>query len=178
VFALQETDLIMAVVRAETERDVPSIRRIHQCAFTTGAEADLIDLLRARGKLLLSLVAECEGRTVGAIAFSRVVLPAHTGLSGAGLGPIAMDPDFQRKGFGSLLVRAGLEKCRESGFDFSIVLGHPDYYPRFGFIPAGRFGLHCAWIVPEEAFMAIEFRPGALAGSYGLVTYEPEFDNV
>lgn len=168
----------MTVVRPEQDRDIESIRWVNQGAFETTAEAELVDRLRDRGKLLVSLIAEWEGRTVGAIAFSRVILRAHPDLPGAGLGPVAVDPAFQRKGFGSLLVRAGLEKCHSIGCDFAVVLGHPEYYPRFGFIPAGRFGLHCAWQVPDGVFMAIEFHPGALSGVSGLVAYEPEFDDV
>jgi putative acetyltransferase len=168
----------MAVVRAETDRDIESIRRIHRRAFETSAEADAVDLLRSRGKLLLSLIAEWEGQAVGHIAFSRAILSANPGLPGTGLAPVAVDPAFQRKGVGSLLVRAGLEKCRALGYEFSIVLGHPNFYPRFGYVPASRFGLHCIWKVPDEAFLAIEFRPGALAGVSGLAAYEPEFDNV
>jgi putative acetyltransferase len=168
----------MAVIRVASDRDADSIRRINQRAFETHAEAELDDRLRDRGKLLVSLIAEWEGRAVGAIAFSRVILRSHPHLSGAGLGPVAVDPTYQRKGFGSLLVRAGLEKCRSIGCDFAVVLGHPEYYPRFGFIPAGRFGFHCPWQVPEGLFMALEFRPGAFSGVSGLAAYEPEFNNV
>jgi putative acetyltransferase len=170
--------MLAAVVRPETGRDIESIRRVNRQAFGAGAEAELVDLLRARGKLLVSLVAESDGRIVGAVAFSRVTLADHSGPAGAGLGPLAVEPACQRKGFGSLLVRAGLEICRADGIGYSVVLGHPDYYPRFGFFPAGRFGLQCVWKVPEGAFMALELAPGAMAGVSGLVKYEPEFDDV
>ncbi len=166
------------VIRPETGRDIESVRRVNRRAFETGAEAELVDLLRARGKLLVSLIAEWDGRIVGAVAFSRVTLAGPPGPAGVGLGPLAVEPSFQRKGFGSMLVRAGLEKCCADGFGYSVVLGHPDYYPRFGFISAGRFGLQCVWKVPEGAFMALELAPGALAGISGLVKYEPEFDDV
>jgi putative acetyltransferase len=173
-----KTKMTVTMVRAETERDVDAIRRVYRQAFKTGAEAKLVDLLRARGKLLISLIAECDGRIIGAVAFSRVTLAGHPEQVGVGLGPLAVEPSSQRKGVGSLLVRAGLKICRAEGIGYSVVLGHPDYYPRFGFIPAGRFGLQSVWKVPEGAFMALELTPSALAGVSGLVRYEPDFDDV
>jgi putative acetyltransferase len=168
-----------AVVRKERYDDAEEIRHVNELAFETPAEATLVDLLRGRGKLLVSLVAERDGRLVGHIAFSSVrIEPEAPGLSGAGLGPMAVVPDLQKSGIGSLLVREGLDRCRRLGIDGVVVLGHPRYYPRFGFAPASRFGLRCEWTVPDEVFMAMELRPGALAGISGLARYEPEFEDV
>jgi putative acetyltransferase len=81
---------------------------------------------------------------------------------GVGLGPVAVLPDFQNEGFGSRLIRAGVERCRAAGQGFMVVLGHSDYYPRFGFRPSVEFGIRSEWGVPDEAFMVMELEEGAL----------------
>jgi putative acetyltransferase len=88
---------------------------------------------------------------------------------------MAVLPAHQRQGVGSLLVRAGLEACRAAGHGCVVVLGHPAYYPRFGFAPASRHGVAWEHPVPDEAFMLLELRPGALGGRGGIVRYQPEF---
>jgi len=95
-----------------------------------------------------------------------------------GLAPMGMAPEFQRRGIRSALVRAGLERCRELGFSGVVVLGHPGYYPRFGFQPAARCGLGCEYEVPEEVFMAMELQPGALGRASGTVRYHSAFRNL
>jgi len=168
----------MTAVRAEAPGDSAAIRRVNRLAFATPAEAGLVDLLRERGKLSLSLVAVDGGEVVGHIAFSRARLASRPEVEGLGLGPMAVAPARQREGIGSALVRAGVRACAAGGARFVVVLGHPDYYPRFGFVPASRFALACTWPVPEGVFMAVELTPGALAGAGGTVSYEPEFDDV
>lgn len=168
----------MISIRAEQTQEVEAIRRVNEQAFETAAEADLVDLLRARGKLVVSLVACTEDQIVGHIAFSQATIASSLHLRGLGLGPMAVLPSMQKRGIGSGLVRAGLEQCRAKGIDYVIVLGHPQFYPRFGFVPAGRFGIRSAWPVPDDAFMALELRPDALAGACGLAAYEPEFNEV
>lgn len=91
---------------------------------------------------------------------------------------MAVLPEFQKRGIGTLLVEAGLAECRKAQYDFVVVLGHPEYYPRFGFVPASRYGIKCEYPVPDEVFMLIELRAGALQGRHGIVKYEPEFDEV
>ena len=168
----------MISIRAEQTQDAGAVRRVNESAFETAAEADLVDLLRARGKLVVSLVACADDQVVGHIAFSQAIIASSPHLRGLGLGPMAVAPDMQRSGIGSRLVRAGLEQCCAEGIDYVIVLGHPQFYPRFGFVPASRFGVWSAWPAPDDAFMALELRPGALAGASGLAAYEPEFDQV
>jgi putative acetyltransferase len=168
----------MITIRAERTEDVDAVRHINQAAFETPAESALVDRLRTRGRLLVSLVAEDEEGAVGHIAFSPVTLDGRPDLRGAGLGPMAGLPRVQKRGIGSQLVRAGLDECRRPGLDYAVVLGHPHYYPRFDFAPASRFGLRCIWPVPDGVFMAIELRAGALAGCAGLIAYEPEFNDV
>lgn len=168
----------MITTRAETADDHEAVRRVNELAFETAAEANLVDALRAV-RPHVSLVAEEEGRVVGHIFFSPVTFESgETGALAMGLGPMAVLPEMQRRGVGSRLVREGLEECRRLGAVAVVVLGHADYYPRFGFARASAKGLRCKWPVGDEHFMAAELRPGALDGVRGLVEYRPEFDAV
>jgi putative acetyltransferase len=170
----------MMIIRQERPEDVAGIRHVNEQAFDGPAEADLVDLLRTRGKVVLSLVAAQDDRIVGHILFSPVMIESDGKLdaSAAGLAPMAVLPELQKQGVGSRLVKHGLEQCRKIGYQCVVVLGHADYYPRFGFLPASRYGLKCVYDVPDEVFMAIELREGALAGRTGIVKYQPEFNEV
>ncbi len=166
----------MITLRKECAGDLDAITQVIQRAFGRPEEARLVNALRGNGAAVVSLVAVEEGVCVGHVLFSPVVLEAETGrMEGAGLAPLAVLPSRQRQGIGQALVRAGLETCRELGYGYVIVLGHPEYYPRFGFVPAARFGIQCEYDAPEEAFMAMELHPGVLDGHSGLVRYRPEF---
>ncbi|MBI4616546.1 MAG: N-acetyltransferase [Planctomycetes bacterium] len=151
------------------------MRAVTLAAFPTRAEADLVDALRAGAEPFVSLVAEQGGAIVGHITFSPVTLDALAELRIAGLGPMAVAPAHQRRGIGSALVRAGLDTCRTLGFAAVVVLGHPGFYPRFGFAPSVRFGFRSEYDVPEDVFMALELVPGALRGSTGTARYHPAF---
>lgn len=142
--------------------DSEAVRAVNQAAFGTNAEADLVELLRVQASPLLSLVADDSGSIVGHILFSPAVLPGHPDVKIMGLAPMAVLPAQQRCGIGSTLVRNGLEACRQLGFGAVIVLGHAEYYPRFGFQPASRFELGCEYDVPDEVFMALELEIGHL----------------
>ena len=167
-------------IRPETPADHAAVHALNAAAFAQPAEADLIDTLRKACEHFVSLVAEVDGVLVGHILFT----PAHvekngTTLEGMGLAPMAVAPAHQRGGFGSALVNAGLAELRENGCPFVIVLGHPAYYPRFGFTPASTLGIRCQWEAPDEAFMALELTPGALAPFHGAIArYHPAFDSV
>jgi len=166
-------------VRAEAPGDGAAVRRVNELAFEGGAEANLVDALRAGGAPLVSLVAEEGGRVVGHILFSPVTVESRGGVWEAfALGPMAVLPERQGLGVGSALVREGLRECLRLGREVVFVLGHADYYPRFGFRPAGPLGVTCEFPSPEENFMVAELRPEALAGRTGLVRYRPEFRNV
>jgi putative acetyltransferase len=166
-------------VRPEKPEDLPAIRDVIEQAFGRPAEADLVDALRRNGKAALSLVAEENGRVVGHILFTLVTVEtAERELSGVGLAPLAVLPDFQNRGVGSSLVKIGLGRCLESGHPFAVVLGHSHYYPRFGFAPASRFGIRSEYDVADENFMAIELQDGALQDQAGLAKYQPEFNEV
>ena len=167
------------VIRDEEPHDIPDVRNVNVEAFGQCQEARLVDLLRVGNEVMLSLVAEVDGRLVGHILFSPVRLPAADHEPpGAGLGPMAVLPGFQSAGIGSKLVREGIQRLRTLGCPFVVVLGHQWYYPRFGFAPASRFHVRCEWEVPDDAFMLLPLDETALAGASGIVRYREEFSSV
>lgn len=167
-------------IRPEAPSDHAQVARLHRLAFGQPAEAALVERLRAAGRATVSLVAEEEGAVVGHILFSPVTLdpPPDPAPCWLGLAPMAVLPERQRGGIGAALVRAGLEAAHRVGATAVVVLGHPDYYPRFGFAPASRVGLRCVYDAPDEAFMALALAPGSFAGRQGLVRYAAEFDRL
>ena len=165
------------LIRAEKENDREAVFAVNVLAFKTPAEATLVDVLREQASPVVSLVAEDNGIVVGHIMFSPVYLSGYPELNVMGLAPMAVAPEHQRKGIGSALVRAGLEQCRQLGFVAVVVLGHPEYYPRFGFSPSSRFGIDSDYKVPEEVFMAMELEPESLSGKTGRVKYHVAFSN-
>ena len=166
------------LIRAEERADRAAVRAVLASAFPTPAEADLVDALREQARPLISLVAEGLEDIAGHILFSPVSLSGHPGLKMMGLAPMAVTPSRQRQGVGSALARAGLEECQRLGFGAVVVLGHPEYYPRFGFVPAARFDIRCEYAVPEEAFMVLELHPGYLHGASGTIKYHAAFGNL
>ena len=166
--------MVKPFIRLEAPGDADGVRATNEQAFGTPVEARLVDALRdAEGRV--SLVATLEDRIIGHILFTPVVLDPPTAVRVAGLAPMAVRPDHQRSGVGTSLVRAGLDECRRRGYSAVVVVGHPGYYPRFGFAPARAKGLHCEFEVPDDAFMVVELEPDALAGAGGVVRYRPEF---
>lgn len=165
-------------IRPEEPEDTVAVRAVNVAAFDTTAEADLVDTLRGNVEPLVSLVAEADGSIVGHILFSPVTLTDQPDFLLMGLGPMAVMPRHQRQGFGSALVRRGLERCAELGCDAVVVLGHPQYYPRFGFVPASKYGMSSQYDVPDDVFMLIELRPGSLRGASGKVSYDEAFSGV
>lgn len=164
-------------IRVERSADRQAVRALNEAAFGQPAEADIVDRLRERCAGLLSLVAEDES-IVGHILFSPVEIDADGGCPGGmGLAPMAVLPARQSEGIGSALVRAGLGMLRERGCPYVVVLGHPEYYPRFGFERASAHGLRCSWDgVPDEAFMVQVFDRRSLPVRGGVVRYREEFD--
>lgn len=170
---------VMIKVRTEKTDDIAAVYRVNELAFGRADEAILVDRLRLVAQPQISLVAVDDGQVVGHIFFSPVsVESAATDLAAMGLAPMAVLPERQNQGIGSLLVREGLKKCQHLGCNAVVVLGHPEYYPRFGFVPSSQKGLRCEYPVPDEAFMAIELTTDALSGQHGLVKYRPEFGEV
>ena len=160
-------------IRAEVPADLPAIREVHTQAFGQADEAQLVDRLREDGDFVASLVAERDGGIVGHVLFGqlRIVAPDRE-VAAAALAPVAVRPPLQRQGLGSTLIRAGLVRCRELGIEAVVVLGHPAYYPRFGFSAALAERLTAPYSGP--AFMALELAPNCLA-SGGAVHYPPAF---
>jgi len=169
----------MIVTRQETPADKETVRRINELAFGQPNEADLVEALRAAGAVDLSLVAELDGEIVGHILFAPVHIENMRGATLAtALAPLAVLPERQRRGAGSTLVRNGLDVLARMGHRIVFVLGHPEYYPRFGFTPAAGYGVRCEFDVPGEAFMALALREGALKEAQGTVRYHPAFSLV
>ena len=154
--------------------DLASVRAINEAAFNRPDEADLIDRLRPEGVVLASLLAILDDRPVGHILFSRMTIQTTAGsIAAAALAPLAVLPEFQRRGIGGNLIRHGLGVLRGLGEKIVIVLGHPDYYPRFGFSSEKARALENPF--PPEAYMALELTPGALHGIRGKVKYPAAF---
>lgn len=162
----------MITVRDEQPGDIAAIRAVNDAAFDQPLEGHIVDELRRHGAVRLSLVAEVDGRIVGHILFSPVT---SAGTEGLGLGPMAVMPAQQRRGVGGAMIAAALDRLRGSGCPFIVVLGHHEYYTRFGFVPASRHGLRCEWDVPDEAFMVHVFEPAATTAAAGVIRYRPEF---
>ena len=164
----------MNAIRLEQPGDEVGVFETNQLAFESPLEANLVDALR-RADGYLSLVATIDEQVVGHILFTPITLEPQVDCRIAGLAPMAVRPEHQRMGVGGRLIRAGLEECRRAGYSAVVVLGHPEYYPRFGFVPAHTFGLTCEFPSPPEAFMAIELEADALKSVSGLVRYLPKF---
>ena len=167
------------IIRREEPADVAAIRRVNERAFGGTAEANAIDLLRDRGAATLSLVAVIDDRVVGHLFFSPVTIESiDRTWPGLGLAPLSVLPEYQRQGIGTALILTGLEECRRLGHERIIVLGHPAYYPRFGFERASRYGVRFEFEAPDEACLILALRPGALDGVDGVARYQPEWNGV
>jgi putative acetyltransferase len=165
----------MTIIRDSTPQDEASISDVCREAFGCDDEARLVVALRNERFERLSLVAEVDGAIVGVIVFCELaILTESARVPGLALAPLAVLPKHQRRGIGSMLVSQGLRRCREMRHSIVIVLGHPEYYPRFGFSADRALALKCCYSGPS--FMAIALRKGALDGLAGEVRYPPPFD--
>jgi len=166
----------MAIIREESPNDRAAVREVNIRAFGQTVEADLVDALRENSAGLLSLVAVKDGQVVAHILFSPATIGADDNIvEGMGLAPMAVLPDYQQQGIGSELVRAGIARLASTACPFVIVLGHPHYYPRFGFEPASRRGIRSEWEVPDEAFMILVLDDERMREISGVARYRPEF---
>lgn len=166
------------VIRDEVHADEAHIGRVHAQAFGQPDEAEMVRRVRDCGGAVVSLVAalaDPSGPVVGHVLLSPVTIDSGHEPRGLGLAPVAVLPEHQRLRIGTQLVRAALGRARDLGYGHVVVLGHAEYYPRFGFAPASRFGLRYEQPVPDEVFMALELRDGALDGAAGVVRYLPAF---
>jgi putative acetyltransferase len=168
-----ENNLIVRCESAETE-ERSAVHSLNEAAFGRPDEADLVDRLRAEGAVLVSLVATLGERIVGHILFSRMWIETAGGsISAVALAPVAVLPEHQRQGIGKRLIRHGLDLLRGRGERIVIVVGHPEYYPCFGFSSEKARSLDSPF--PADAFMAMELKPGALDGIRGEVRYPAAF---
>ena len=182
-------DSPVIVIRTEHPGDIPAIRELNIQAFGRSDEGRLVDAVRQRREPTFSFVAvdaddddatrgpgHSSGPVIGHVLFSPVSIasPERT-CSAIGLGPIAVRPDHQKTGVGGRLIEHGFESCRAAGYEIVVVLGHPHYYPKFGFVMAHPRGIHWEHEMPGDPFMVKELKPGALDRVTGTVCYLPEF---
>ena len=168
----------MITVRSETLEDIRSVRLLNKQAFEQPTEADIVDKLRQACPEALSFVAVDEGRIVGHIMFTPAVIECgNKVIHGMALAPMAVLPDRQCEGIGTTLVNHGLKVLQERCCPFVIVLGYPEYYPRFGFERASVHNITSQWEgVPDDAFMILIFDKVAIEGISGVARYREEFD--
>ena len=172
-------------IRKETPDDYDRVIELTEKAFETleisdHNEGKLVDKLREAPTFIdeLSLVAELNGQIVGHILFTPIII--DNGLQqfqSLVLAPVSVLPEFQKLGIGGKLILAGHQKAKESGFHSIILIGHPEYYPRFGYKPASTWGIKTHYELPsDDVFMAVELTEGALGNVSGVVIFPPEFD--
>ena len=150
------------------------ISEVHIHAFGGTAEAEVVEALRGQGALLASLVAVVRDHIIGHVALSAVDV-GGVPRAAVALGPLAVEPEYQGRGIGAMLVDAFLQHCRVRDEALVVVLGYPEFYSRFGFVPAERFGM--TFRDPSAQLQVLEVRPGAAAGLSGEVRYHPAFDS-
>jgi putative acetyltransferase len=186
---VKKDEPLQITIRPEVPADRRVVRDVLLNAFPGPLEAELVDRVRENPAPRISLVALVDDRVIGYVLFTRVTVHAPEEEGGASrgqggvpwtaiaLGPMAVRPEHQSQGVGLALGFAGLEECRRKNEKIVFVLGHPPYYPRFGFRPAAEYGLWYAKPDIGPEFMVLELEPGALAGRRGEVRYLPEFDD-
>ena len=163
-------------IRPEEPRDYDVVYEINRLAFDSSNEAEIVNNLRHHVGPVISLVAEIKSQIVGHIMFSPVKIVGYINeWEAIGLGPVAVLPKYQRQGIGSSLIYAGLEVCCQLDQYIVFVLGHHDYYPRFGFELASRKGFHYKSTEYDPNFFVLELKHGALLGKFGYVHFLPAF---
>ena len=175
---IPEADIL---IRHETADDYEHITQINNAAFGQKNEGLLVENLRKTPQFIqrLSLVAEYKTRLIGHILFYPVKIKNdYIEFESLALAPMSVLPEFQSKGIGGMLINQGLNAAKELGYKLVIVLGHAEYYPKFGFLPANRWGIKPPFPVEDKYFMALELFPGALENTGGVVAYPDEFNDV
>lgn len=170
------------IIRPEQPEDYKAVFQLNSLAFQQDGEARLVEALRLNSEVFvpeLSLVALIDDKIVGHILFTKIkIIDGAQQTACLALAPVAVSPDFQKQGIGSQLIKHGLLKAKALGYTAVIVLGHEHYYPKFGFLPASKYGIKCPFEVPDEVFMALELVEGGLKGVHGTVKYPKEFEAV
>ena len=166
------------IIRKETKNDYDQISLVNDLAFSQKQEGELIVNLRKRTEFLsgLSLVAESDNKIIGHILFFPVYIKSENNrIQTLSLAPMSILPGYQNKGLGGSLVNSGLRIAIELGFTSVVVLGHPKYYPKFGFKKASKWKIKAPFDVPDEALMAIELKSGVLNFGGGIIEYPDEY---
>jgi len=162
-------------IREELPEDREAIRRINQEAFGGDAEADLVDALRDDGYSEVSMVVTSDGQAIGHILFSRVSIVTEKGTVNAlSLAPMAIHPNFRRRGIGTRLLYAGLDRCEKLGHRIVLVLGHPEFYGQFAFSVKLAEQIESPF-GGGEAWMAMELVENAMRNVVGRVEFSPPF---
>jgi putative acetyltransferase len=166
------------IIRMERENDISSVDILLRETFETEDESSLVAALRDKGKFI-SLVALKDDKVVGHVFFSPAPIKSpKRNYDAITLAPVAVKPEFQNRGIGTSLIQEGLAECERQGHTIVTVLGHPEYYPRFGFTIASRKNIFPPFSAPDEAFMVLEIQEGALKEKWGIVQYPPEFEGL
>lgn len=169
------------LIRRETPKDYPSIYKVNCEAFGKNNEAQLVDRLRYCKSFIpeLSLVATINDHIVGYILFTKIQIGSkESETNSLALAPISISPEYQSKGIGSKLIKVGLKEASNMGYKSVIVLGNENYYSRFGFKLANRWGIEAPFNIPANAFMALELQEGSLSNIRGKVIYSEEFSHI
>ena len=169
------------ILRTETPPDHAAVRRVHEGAFATAAEAKLTDLLRMSNSFVpeLSIVAEIDGELVGHVILTHATIEGRPDVTDfLVLGPIGVLPEKQKMGVGSALMNDALQRASSAGFRAVALIGHPTYYSRFGFLPGARFGLRSTYDVPEDVFMVCPLIENGLDAIRGTLLFPAEFGSV
>ena len=173
--------MIDIIIRKETPDDFAQVARLIEMAFCQKNEAMLVEKLRHNKKYnpMLSIVADYGGYVMGHILFFPIVIKSRDSeTESLALAPLSVSPEFQKMGVGGRLIHHGVKIAQEIGYGSAIVLGHPKYYSRFGFVPAIKWNIKAPFEVPEDALMAMEFEQGALKNAGGIVEYPLEFSEL
>jgi len=165
------------MIRKETIRDIQDIRRLNDLVFSGPVEGTIVDAIRKRSPEVLSLVAVVDDKIVGHIFFSPVEIDNLNGIQAMGLGPMAVLLEYQKQGIGTALITQDIKQFQELGCVVIVVLGHAEYYPRFGFSSSSRHGIKCQWDgVLDDAFMVRFLKKDCDGVVSGTVKYLKEFN--
>jgi putative acetyltransferase len=177
-FSINKSIMTDIFIRKETSDDFETIKKVNNLAFNQKQEGILIENLRKKTEFVpeLSLVAILKNKIIGHILYFPITIVTGKNFTTTlCLAPMAVLPGYQKKGVGGALIKEGLLIAKELGFNSVIVLGHPEYYPRFGFRKASEWKLKEPFGVPEEVIMAIELKEGGLGFGGGMIDFPEEY---
>ncbi len=168
-------------IKREKKRDFEEVDMLLQVAFENKSIAQMVQQLREKDAFIpeLARVARINNQIIGVIHYSHIqIIKGKKITSSISMAPLAVLPAYQNLGIAAELIRNSFAKAREKGYKSVIVMGHEEYYPRFGFKLASGFNIVCPYDVPNENFMALELFPDTLANANGKVKYDPLFSDL